>query len=149
MMKKVICIVAVILCFGVCFTACKTTSSASLTFNIETGDSIKVTLDTSDGLKLSQKDGHFMVEDENSTVLIGIFLTEDMYDSYEAAVLSTAEIIEQDDGFYFYQTTNEEGNIETDFLYDIPGSDTAVIIGSLEEQDVAKAAFDRLTFESV
>ncbi|MFQ7536069.1 MAG: hypothetical protein ACLRL6_01170 [Clostridium sp.] len=42
--------------------ACSASSSKSYTFNVETGDTIKVKLDTSNGLSLSQKDGQFTVK---------------------------------------------------------------------------------------
>ena len=44
--------VAVMLTLG----ACSASSSKSYTFNVETGDTIKVKLDTSNGLSLSQMD---------------------------------------------------------------------------------------------
>lgn len=144
-MKKVLVAVSLILCM--LMTACTTNSSASLTFNVETGDSIKITLDTADGYKLSADGGNFIVSQNDETILQGIFLTTDMYAEYETSIREVGTILEDTDGFLFYQIDGNSG-MESDFLYMVPDSNTGVIIASLAEQDVANAAFDRLTFEN-
>ena len=59
--------------------ACSASSSKSYTFNVETGDTIKVKLDTSNGLSLSQKDGQFTVKKDEENILQGMFIHETGY----------------------------------------------------------------------
>ena len=51
---------------------------------METGDTIKVKLDTSNGLSLSQKDGQFKVKKDEENILQGMFIHETWYNSYLA-----------------------------------------------------------------
>ena len=58
-MKKIIALALAAVTSMVVFAGC--TTCMSYTFNVETGDAVKVELDTTDGLKLSQNDGTFVV----------------------------------------------------------------------------------------
>lgn len=129
--------------------ACSTHSSKSYSFQVETGDTVKVTLDTSEGYSLSQSDGHFTVSLDDEAQLEGIFVTKDMYDQYMAAVAaSDATIITEDEqggnAFLFYELEGQSGT-ETNFIVWLKDSDTGIVIGSLAGQEKARTAFDRLT----
>lgn len=143
-MKRIICTIAMALCLCLCLTACQT--SMSYTFNIETGDSVKVKLNTTDGYKLSQEGGRFFVSKDDTTILQGIFLLGEAYPAYEEAVKTDATILESDDDFYFYTIDGEAGT-EHNFLLMIPDSDTALILASTSGEEAARTAFDLLTFE--
>ena len=130
---------------------CHFTSSKSYTFSVETGDSIKVTLDTSDGYALSQENGMFSVSSGEETILQGIFLLEETYEQY-MELSETADgiiVLEEDErkdvSYLFYEFVGEAGT-ENDFVIFVKDSGTGVLIGSLAGRDAAKAAFDRLTF---
>lgn len=144
-MKKII---AAALMLGMILTGCKSQSSMSYTFKVETGDSVKVTLDTSGSeYKLTQSDGTFAVEEEETAVLQGVFLTEDMYDQYKAAAETAGAIVETgDNGFILYEYEGAAG-VEHNILTMISDSDTGVIIASLEENDKVKEAYSKLKFE--
>lgn len=144
-MKKII---AASLMLGMILTGCKSQSSMSYTFKVETGDSVKVTLDTSGSeYKLTQSDGTFAVEEEETAVLQGVFLTEDMYDQYKAAAETAGAIVETgDNGFILYEYEGAAG-VEHNILTMISDSDTGVIIASLEENDKVKEAYSKLKFE--
>lgn len=136
---------AVMLC--AVLTGCKNNSSMSLTFNVETGDSIKVKLDTSDDdYKLEANGSHFIVKEDGENVIEGIFLTEDMYAEYEEIIWETGTILEYDD-YLFYEYDGEAGT-ERNILLMVPDSDTGVIMASLEDEDDVREAFSKLSFEN-
>ncbi len=131
--------------------SCKFKSSKSYTFSIENGDQIKVTLDTSDGYALSQKDGVFSVTSQEETILEGVFLLEETYEQYMGLSETTDSmaVLEEDErndvSYLFYQFVGEAG-MENNFIIFVKGSHTGVLIGSLSGQDAAKTAFDHLSF---
>lgn len=150
MKKKIILTLSLCLLLILTLTACKT--SISYTFQIDNGDKIKVSLETTDGYKLLQKDGVFTVQKDEKDVLIGYFLTSEGYeekaavvnDSDDATILTATP--ENSPTFYCYQFEGEAGT-ETDFLFKIDGSETGAIVGSLNSREEAEAAFQLLTIE--
>lgn len=137
-------VIVMVFCFGAC------TKSFSYTFNVETGDQIKIQLDTSDGYKLSQKDGTFTVSLEDTELLMGVFLTEEMYGQYlEALNVDEVEILKESEQngctYTEYRFTGED-HVEHNFVCWVTGSNTGLIIAGTEEQSAAEAAFARLTF---
>ena len=124
---------------------CSSHSSKSYTFNVSTGDSVEVTMDTSDGDTLSQSDGQFSVNDDT---LQGIFLAKEDYDSYINAIESdsSAKIIDQSKNYLFYEYDGTSGK-EHNFVLWLSGSDTGILIGSLASEKEAKACYDKLSFE--
>ncbi len=143
-MKKIIA-AALLMC--AVLTGCKNSSAQSLTFNVETGDSINVKLDTSDNdYKLKAEGSHFIVKEDGEDILEGIFLTEDMYADYEEVIWEDGIILESDD-YLFYEYDGEAGT-ERNILLMVPDSDTGVIIASLEDEDKVRDAFGKLSFEN-
>lgn len=143
-MKKVIA-VSVLSC--TLFTGCKLSSSVSLTFNVETGDSINVELDTQkNDYELKADGSRFIVKEEDNDILQGIFLTTDMYDQYETAIMETGNILESDD-YIFYEYEGESGT-ERNILLMVPDSETGIIIGSLESEDKVRDAYSKLSFSN-
>ena len=65
--------------------ACEVTSSFSYSFDVATGDRIKVELDTSTGLDLSQKDGRFFVKEGEDKIVEGLFITRETYEERRVA----------------------------------------------------------------
>ncbi len=145
--------IATLLCLLMAFTFAACSTGKSLTFQIENGESVKVTLDTTGGYNLLEEDGMITVQKDNEDVLNGMFLTSSGFDTYAAAITASDAVIlkatpSDSPTFYFYQFDGAAGT-ETTFLFKIKGSDTAVIIASLASKEEAEAAFDRLTFEKV
>lgn len=140
-MKKII--VSVVL-MGAVLTGCSSNSSMAYTFNVETGDSIKVELDTSDSdYKLKADGSRFIVNEEDIDVITGIFLTADMYDQYESAISETGTILESD-GYIFYEYAGESGT-ERNILLMVPDSETGIIIGSLADEETVRDIYGRLS----
>lgn len=131
--------------------ACSTRSSISYTFNVETGDKIEVSLDTSEGgYSLSQKDGRFTVKTDDTTILEGAFATKEMYDQQlEAVYNSTASKMEEKEkdgnSYLFYEYEGESGT-EDNFILWIKGSNTGIFLASLSGEEDAKSAFNCLSF---
>lgn len=127
-----------------CLTGC--TSHISYTFNVSTGDAIKVKLDTSDGYDLSQEDGQFYVKEDGELLVTGIFTTEEYWDYYtENIPLSEdCEVIKEDnlcgdnDGLVY---TVED---ETNAIFHVDDSDTYVMLGSVADSDVVLDVIDSL-----
>lgn len=152
MMKRRAKILYAALCLLIllCVSACHT--SKSFTFQIENGEQIRITLDTTDGYDLVQEDGTFAVEKDDAYVLQGYFLSEDGYQQKEELVLS-ADFIDmkrmvpdEDPMMYVYQHEGNAG-VETNFLFRLKGVETGIIVGSLESFEEADKAFSLMTFE--
>lgn len=140
-MKKII---ASVVLMGAVLTGCSSNSSMAYTFNVETGDSIKVELDTSDSdYKLKADGSRFIVNEEDTDVITGIFLTADMYDQYESAISETGTILESD-GYILYEYAGESGT-ERNILLMVPDSETGIIMGSLADEETVRDIYGRLS----
>ena len=67
-MKKILILLLCILLMG-----CSFHSSKSYTFDIETGDRIKITLKAGNGYDLKQENGRFSITKNDCVILQGIF----------------------------------------------------------------------------
>lgn len=140
-MKKII---SAFVLMGAMLTGCSSNSSMAYTFNVETGDSIKVELNTSDSdYKLKADGSRFIVNEEDTDIITGIFLTADMYDEYETAISSTGTILESD-GYILYEYAGEAGT-ERNILLMVPDSETGVIMGSLADEETVRDIYSRLS----
>lgn len=93
----------------VCMLSACTSSIKSYTFNVETEDKIKIKLDTSIRMSLSQKDGQFTVSKDDEKILEGMFIHEDGYKSYLA--------IKVKQGMKILEDSQKDGN--TYYMYEI------------------------------
>lgn len=142
----VICMLFMVLALAGCST------SMSYVYEVETGDDVEVKLDTGEGLLLNDEDGSFSVTEDDDTILQGSFVDEDAYEAYKSlyeTADNVVEVIEEDSAngisWILYYVDGRAG-MECDFIIWIDGSDTGVIMASLEDPDVAKEAFDSLSF---
>jgi hypothetical protein len=141
-MKKII---ASFVLMSAVLTGCASNSSMSCTFNVETGDSIRVELDTSGSdYKLKADGSRFIINEEDTDVITGIFLTADMYDQYESAISETGTILESD-GYILYEYAGESGT-ERNILLMVPDSETGIIMGSLADEETVRDIYGRLSF---
>lgn len=140
------------LCIFFVFTLSGCETSVSLTFQIENGDKIKVTLDTTDGYKLSEEQGKIYIKKDDKMILGGYFLTEQGYEDKLNVVLSTSEsevkILDKQPENLLYQFVGEMG-LETIRIMKIEDSHTGILIGGFEAEEEVKAAMDSLIFESI
>lgn len=144
-MKKVFMCLAVVGVMLMAFTGCTTTKS--FTYSVETGDSIKVTLDTSDGYDLSS-DLPFTVSKDGETLMQGTFIQGSYYEEFVnvAKTDSSAVIIDEvsdDDIEYVFYSVNDS---EFDYVINIKNSKTALVLGSQKSQSEAEECYKLLTF---
>lgn len=137
-----------ICCLIFCLSACSAYLSKSYTYNVETGDSIKVTLNLTDNLSLSEKDNHFIIKQGDETILEGLFLFKEKAEQFiEDTLSSDAKILKQDEredvSYIFYE---KEGGSEYYFLLIVNDSATGIGLGSLKGEELAWKAFENLTF---
>lgn len=141
-MKKVI---ASLFALSLMLTGCKSNTQMAMMFNVETGDSINVQLDTTENAYKLKADGsHFIVEENDDKVVEGIFLTTDMYSQYEKAIEQTGKILESD-GYILYEFDGQAGT-ERNILLMVPDSETGVIMASLKDEAKVRDVYGKLKF---
>ena len=144
-MKKVFMSLAIIGVMLLTLTGC--TKSKSYTFTVETGDKIKIQLNTTDGYDLSS-DLPFKISKDGNTLSQGTFITIDGYNQYIEAVNndSNAKILESKtkDGisYTFYSYNDSEFN----YVIKINDSNTGILLGNQNSQEEAEKCFELLTF---
>lgn len=131
----------------VLFTLAGCTTSKSYTFNVETGDAVKVELDTSDGYDLSS-DLPFTVSKDGKTLSQGTFIQGEYYEEYAntANTDSLAKVIDQgsnDDIEYVFYSYNDS---EYNYVIKVKDSHTGILLGNPNSKEEAEKCFELLTF---
>ena len=123
------------------------TTSKSFTYNVSTGDAIKVELDTSDGYDLTS-DLPFTISKNDKILSQGSFITLDGYKQYLDAVDGDdkAEIIESDSRGGITYTFYSYNDSEFNYIIKVDGSKTGILLGNPNSRAEAKECFERLTF---
>ena len=133
---------------AILLSGCHTSSSKSYTFEVSTGDKIKVSLDTSTGLSLSQKDGTFSVTKDDEKLLDGMLVTKETYDDFAGAKgqqgMTVLEDSEKDGNTYYMYEYEGSSGTEDNFIIWIDNSNTGAILASLAGKEKAKDAFEKL-----
>ena len=144
-MKKVFMSLVIIVIVLLTLTGC--TKSKSYTFMVETGDKIKVELNTTDGYDLSS-DLPFTISKDGNTLSQGTFIISNYYDEYVTAVKtdSLAKVIDEqskdDIEYVFYSYNNSEYN----YIIKVKNSNTGILLGNPNSQEEAEKCFELLTF---
>ena len=120
-------------------SGCK--SSKSFTFDVETGDKIKVELNTTDGYDLSS-DIPFVISKDNKT------LKPEYYNYYIDLVNEDSDSTIIDSGsnsnidYVFYSYNNSEYN----YIIKVKNSNTGILLGNDHSKQEAEKCFSLLTF---
>lgn len=144
-MKKILCSLVLVCALVLTLTGCTTTKS--YTFDVETGDSIKVKLNTSDGYDISSN-LPFTISKDGETLSQGTFITMAGYNQYINTVNSDANSKVLDSGskngvtYTFYSYNNSEYN----YIIKVDGSNTGILLGNPNSQVEAETIFNLLTF---
>ena len=123
----------------------KCTKTISYTYNVETGDKIKITFTTGNGYKISDS-SPFEITKNGKTLTQGIFISEDGYEQYIATIPTDekAKVIETkkkgDIEYTFYSYDNSEWN----YVIKVNDSKTGLLLGNAESEKSARECFDRL-----
>lgn len=132
---------------------CACTSSFSLTFNVATGDTVEVELDTSDGLKLESGDGgnSFFVSRNGTGILDGSFIYDTGADDVRDLLVSSGFSLEREiqldgasgDLYVCRPITGTEQNV---FVLSIDGSSTGVVLEATDADADPVAVAQALSF---
>lgn len=122
-------------------------TSISYTFSVETGDSVKITLDTSDGYSMTS-DLPFAISKDDETLSQGTFITADTYYMYVDAVNTqeNIELLESKSNnhveyiFWCYSDT------EYDYAILLKDSNTGILLGNNISRESAEECFERMQF---
>ena len=132
-------------------TGCET--NLAYTFNIETGEQVKVQLDTTNGQKLKQEDGRFMVNtEEDEAMSIGVFFLPEVFNElYDGVsemdgVTILEENKESEPAYIFYQV-DTDGSMEWNYLVKIKDAEVGVVVSNVTSQESAQTVMELLTFE--
>ena len=144
-MKKIIISFLIIGLILISLSAC--TSSKSFTFDVETGDKIKVELNTSDGYDLSSNIP-FEIRKDDKVLSQGTFIKLDYYDYYIDVINEDPDSYLIDSGsnnnieYVFYSYNNSEYN----YVIKIKNSNTGILLGNNHSKQEAEKCFSLLTF---
>ena len=142
-----------VFCMTLILSACQ--SSTSVTYSVDTGDKIKVSVDTQTGFR--QNTGNpYIISKDDTEYIQGAFGGADTYELYKSYIdmSDTAELLEEgeQDGnpyiFYTVYASEDGGDTEYDYIVRIAGSDTCALLASTHSEDGAREAFDALSFEA-
>lgn len=121
------------------------TTNKSYTYAVETGDKIKITLDTTNGYSLSS-DLPFTVSKDDNPLSQGTFIQESYYEQYVNAANTQGQIIDSGSDnnieYVFYSYNNSEYN----YVIKIKNSNTALLLGNPNSEEEAKKCFELLSF---
>lgn len=125
----------------------KSSSSKSYTYSVETGDSIKVSMDTSDKYDITSE-LPFIVSCDGSTLSQGIFITANDYQAYANAIGEDENAVildsgSKDENEYIFWSYNDS---EFNYAILIHDSGTGILLGNNVSEESARECFERLTF---
>lgn len=134
----------------------KTNKPMSMVLNVNTGDSVKITLDTSEDHKLSFNKDNSIIEisdSEDKIVMQGIFVPQNSYSLYyeTAYTDSRCEIKESEKAngvAYTYYTYNDGDKINCEYIAWVIGTNTGVVFESTKLSPTeGKELIDKVSFE--
>ena len=150
MFKKKKLFFMVALTMMICILATGCSSSKSYTFNITNGEQIKVSMDTSNGYKLKQSDGSFIVKMKKEDVIQGVFILPAQKDQYIENVKSNSDAkILQDDPHCFYWTINGTAGTEYNRIVTFDDAEACVLLASLTDKTLVDTTYQLLSFETI
>ncbi len=130
-------------------TAAGCTTSMSYTFSVDTGDSIKVTLDTTDQYKITSS-LPITISHDGETLSQGTFILGEAYAEYQSVVDSDekARLIDsgtKDGNEYIFWSYDDQ---EYNYAISIGHSNTGFLLSNPISEESAKDCFQRLTLSA-
>ncbi len=141
--KALVCLLSGVLVLAL-MTGC--TSSFAYTFRIDNGDSIKISLDTTDKFKISSQ-VPFTISQDGTDLMHGSFIRGDAYEQ-------CLDIIKSDESNVITDSGVKDGNTYTywisngtsyNYVILVNGSNTGVVLENHISEESAKECFNRLT----
>lgn len=140
-------LLAALIAIMVLASGCRFYTSKSITFSVETGDKIQISLDTTGGYDLTF-DVPFIISYDGTQITQGTFIYASAYEQY-------AEAVNYDEKAELLDSGTKDGNSYVFWKYDnseytyailVNGSETGIILLSTASQEEAEDCFERLTF---
>ncbi len=144
-MKNKIKVIGIILCTILIMTGC--TTSKAYTYDVETGDRIKIELNTTEGYDISS-DLPFVISKDGETLSQGTFITMEGYQYYSDAVEEDDLVTVLDSGtkngveYLFYSYDGKEFN----YILKVEDSNTGILLANPNSEEEAETCFNLLTF---
>lgn len=128
----------------------KFTTKLSYTYEVNTGDKITLSLNTTDGYSMTQ-DMPFSITKDDGIISRGTFIEASAYEVYESSMDLIGGIVNSDKGekdgiTYLYFNYN---NTEFDYIIKINDSNTGLLLSNSISEESAKEMFERLSFEII
>ncbi len=145
-MKKCLALLLSVVCVVCVLAGCTTSSSMSYTYSVDNGDSVKVTMDTSDKYHITSN-APFTISHDGKELSHGTFIHGEAYAQYVNAVETDEKAVLLDSG-------TKDGNEYIFWCYDgkeynyaimLADSNTGMILGNPVSEETAKEVFNRLT----
>lgn len=145
--KKLLCAAS---CIVLLLSGCseERSSYTAYTYKVDTGDEVRISLDTTGGYSLTS-DLPFTVSCDGEVQSEGTFIKAEAYSQYVEAVITDNDAVVIDTGskdgneYIFWSYNGEEYN----YAILIGDSDTAVVIGNIVSEKSAKESFRRLEIQ--
>lgn len=130
------------------FSGCSTHKEISYTYNVNTGDRVKVTLNAKDGYTMTSSTPIKIKKNDESIAEAKFYQLSAYTSTLNAArSMSNTTVIEEssndDVDYLFYNYNNEEFS----YVIRIKNSKTCIVLTCIKSEDEAKACFKRLKFE--
>ena len=145
-MRKFSKVLTTVLCAMVIILALTGCASSMDLTSVWAEDTVEVTLDDSEGLMLATE--VFDVMEDGAPILRGMLTNVDICETDKNMLEAddTAEIIEEGSANGITWILYNIDDTECRFIVWIDGSETGMILSSVEDPDTAKKAFNSLTF---
>lgn len=149
-MKKTLLLFCVSIFVLGCFSGCTFSGSSTYmayTFSVDTGDDIRIELDTTGGYDMTS-DLPLEISENGQTLSQGVFLTAEEYEDYFIAASTDLDATVIDSGntdsleYIFWSYNDAEFNYAILFN----GTNTGFLLGNNVSEDSARECFNRLSF---
>lgn len=149
-MKKILTLVITYVVILAILAGCSVNTYKSYTFTVDTGDKVKVSLDTGDNYDITSK-VPFAISRDGKTLSEGTFILAETFEQYKDVVESDEKAKLLDSGkkdgieYIFWSYNGTEFN----YAILVEKSKTGIILGNAVSEESAKECFARLTITLV
>ena len=143
-------VIAIIIVVSVILILGKVNNKLSYTYEVNTGDKISLTLNTSGGYSMTS-DMPFSITKDDGIISRGTFIEASAYEVYESSMELIDGIVSSDKGekdgiTYLYFNYN---NTEFDYIIKINNSNTGVLLSNSISEESAREMFEKLSFNII
>ena len=121
----------------------------SLTYDVNTGETVKITLDTSDGYSISAS-STFIISKDGKEISKGSFITRNTYDLLYGEIMIKDDITVISTDFNDdYECVFYTKNTEFNYIILLKGGKTGFFLSNKISEESAKEVFNLLTFKII